>query len=244
MKTNDVAKLTGITVRTLQYYDKIGLLKPTKNTENGYRIYQESDLETLQQILFFRELDFPLSEIKEIMSNPEYDKADALKHQKELLLKKRNRLDELIDLVECTIKGERTMEFNAFDTSEIDESKEKYAQEVKERWGQTNAYAQYNQKSKKYNKEDWNSIQAEANEIMKGFAKLREEDPSSKKAQAQVKLWQDHITQRYYTCTKQILGGLGMMYVQDERFRNNINQHGEGTAEFMSKAIEAYCQEE
>ncbi|MEF9922154.1 MAG: MerR family transcriptional regulator, partial [Anaerovoracaceae bacterium] len=105
MKINEVAKLTGVTVRTLHYYDEIGLLKPSKVTDAGYRIYDEKAMETLQQILFFRELEFPLNEIKGIMSNPNYNREDTLLKHRELLTQKRNRLDKLISLLEKNIKG-------------------------------------------------------------------------------------------------------------------------------------------
>ena len=104
MRISEVAKLTGITVRTLHYYDEIGLLKPSEITEAGYRLYSREDLEILQQILFFRELDFPLSQIKEIMNNPNYDKEEALKKQKELLIQQRQRIEGLIKLIEKRIE--------------------------------------------------------------------------------------------------------------------------------------------
>ena len=115
MRISEVAKLTGITVRTLHYYDEIGLLKPSEITEAGYRLYSREDLEILQQILFFRELDFPLSQIKEIMNNPNYDKEEALKKQKELLIQQRQRIEGLIKLIEkriaeCSIKLHETKE--------------------------------------------------------------------------------------------------------------------------------------
>lgn len=126
MKISDVAKLTGVTVRTLHYYDKIGLLKPGDVTEAGYRIYNESDLAVLQQILFFRELDFSLEDIRKIMQNPAYDKENALQKQKELLLQKRNRLDGLLSLVDKILKGKQDMSFEQFDTTKIDETKKKF----------------------------------------------------------------------------------------------------------------------
>ena len=134
MKINEVAKLTGVTVRTLHYYDEIGLLKPSEVTEAGYRLYDSTALETLQQILFFRELDFSLNDIKEIMTNPNYDKANALTKHRELLLQKRNRIDDLIVLVDSTLKGESDMSFKQFDMTEFEAMKEKYSAEVKERW--------------------------------------------------------------------------------------------------------------
>ena len=109
MKVSDVAKLTGVTVRTLHYYDEIGLLPPSEVTSSGYRVYNDADLEVLQQILFFRELDFSLEEIRGIMQNPAYEKETALQNQKALLVQKRDRLDRLIALVDNTLKGERDM---------------------------------------------------------------------------------------------------------------------------------------
>ena len=147
MKISDVAKLTGVTVRTLHYYDEIGLLKPSEVTQAGYRVYNDTDLEVLQQILFFRELDFSLEDIRKIMQNPAYEKESALRKQKELLLQKRSRLDSLISLVDKTLKGEQDMSFRQFDTTEFEETKKKYAEEAKERWGDTAAYAEYEKKA-------------------------------------------------------------------------------------------------
>lgn len=241
MKINDVAKLTGITVRTLHYYDEIGLLKPSKITDAGYRIYDEKNLETLQQILLFREMNFPLSEIKEIISNPKFDRIDALEKHKNLLIKKRQRLDNLINLVNNTIKGENDMSFKEFDMTEIEATKKKYVKEVKERYGKTDAYKEYEVKTKNYDKDKWNGINSEANEIFKAFADNKGKAPESEEVQELVKRWQNHITKNYYNCTKEILASLGIMYVNDERFKENIDKSGEGTAEFMSKAIEVYC---
>ena len=123
MKVSDVAKLTGVTVRTLHYYDEIGLLPPSEVTSSGYRVYNDADLEVLQQILFFRELDFSLEEIREIMHNPAYKKETALQNQKALPVQKRDRLDRLIALVDKTLKGERDMSFKQFDTTKIEEAK-------------------------------------------------------------------------------------------------------------------------
>lgn len=240
MKINEVAKLTGVTVRALHYYDKIGLLKPEEITEAGYRIYSENDLETLQQILFFRELDFSLNEIKEMIQNPLYDKTEALEKQKELLMQKRARLDELITLVEGTLKGEREMSFKEFDMTEIEENKKKYAEEVKERWGTTKAYAEYENKA--FSDEEYQQKMLGMNVLLKEFAKKRHLAPESGEVQELVEKWKDYITENFYYCTKEILSGLGIMYAADERFAKNIDKNGEGTAEFMSKAIAVFCQ--
>lgn len=132
-KVSEVSKLAGISVRTLHYYDEIGLLVP-KTMENGYRLYDHECLDTLQQILFFRELGFSLKEIKSILDNPDFDRDDALQKHKHLLELKRNRLDELIYLVDKSLKGERNMSFKEFDMTEIEEYKTKYEKETQERW--------------------------------------------------------------------------------------------------------------
>lgn len=147
LSVGETSKLTGISVRTLHYYDEINLLKPSEVTEPGYRYYDDNALEKLQQILFYRELDFPLKDIKEILSKPDYNSIQALKNHKELLLLKRKRLDKLIKLVENIIKGESNMEFNEFDMTEIEKAKEKYAKEVKEKWGDTEAYKENSEKT-------------------------------------------------------------------------------------------------
>lgn len=241
MKISEVAKLSGVTVRTLHYYDEIGLLKPSKTTEAGYRMYSIEDLEKLQQILFFRELDFPLNEIKEIMINPKYDKIEALNKHKELLIEKRKRIDGLVTLIDKTIKGDNNMSFKEFDNSKIEENKRKYAEEVKKRWGNTDAYKEYEKKTGSYDKNSWNTINEEMAEILKEFADNRDKDVNSDIVQSLVEKWRGYITLNFYNCTKEILSCLGLMYTGDERFKENIDKYGEGTAEFMAKAIEIYC---
>lgn len=241
MKINEVAKLTGITVRTLHYYDEIGLLPPTDINEAGYRIYDETVLATLQQILFFKELDFPLNEIKQIITNPTFNKVEALKKHKELLLKKRDRVDKLINLVDNTIKGEDTMSFKEFDMTELEATKKKYAAEVKERWGDTAAYAESEKKTNHYDKDQWKEIGGEGSELFKAFAMHMNQAPDSHEVQTLVKQWQDYITDKFYHCTNEILEGLGLMYTGDERFKANIDRYADGLAEFISQAIAIYC---
>ena len=241
MKISDVAKLTGVTVRTLHYYDEIGLLKPSEVTEAGYRVYNDTDLEVLQQILFFRELDFSLEDIRKIMQNPAYEKESALRKQKELLMQKRSRLDSLISLVDKTLKGEQDMSFRQFDTTEIEETRKKYAAEAKQRWGKNTAYAEYEKKASGYDDAQWKMLDSEGVAILSEFGQNRHLDPMSREAQALVKKWQAYITANYYNCTTPILSCLGQMYVGDERFTQNIDKFGAGTAAFMAAAIEMYC---
>lgn len=243
MKIKEVAELSGVTVRTLHYYDEIGLLKPIEVTKAGYRLYDDTALEMLQQILFFRELDFSLNQILEITSNPNYDKTEALAKHKELLLQKRNRLDNLIGLVDTNLKGENDMSFKQFDTSAIENSKKKYAAEVRERWGATGAFAESEKKTSAYSSAEWQKVSAESDTILREFAENRTIAPNCAVAHALVWKWQEHITNSFYTCTKEILSGLGQMYIADARFAENIDKHAEGTAAFMSAAIAAYCGE-
>lgn len=241
MKINEVAKLTGVTVRTLHYYDEIGLLSPSEITEVGYRLYDNTALETLQQILFFRELEFSLSDIKEIMTNPNYNKDEALRKHRELLIKKRSRLDNLISLLDNTLKGDNTMSFQEFDITEIEKAKREYANEVKERWGHTDAYAESEEKTAGYDDAQWKLLIGEGAVILKEFGECRGLLPGSIEAQALVEKWQSYITTSFYNCTKEILSCLGMMYIGDERFTENIDKNGKGTAEFMANAIAIYC---
>jgi len=147
-----VSDLTGISVRTLHYYDEIGLLKPSKFTDSGYRLYDDEALQTLQQILFFKELDLPLKEIKEIMDNPNFDKSQALESHKRLLILKRNRLNNLIELINKTLKGESTMNFKEFDMSEyfnvLEEFKTEHEDKVIEIYGSVDKYNEYIEKFK------------------------------------------------------------------------------------------------
>lgn len=241
LKINEVAKLTGVTVRTLHYYDEIGLLKPSKVSEASYRLYDDDAIELLQQILFFKELDFPLNEIKEIVKSASFDRTEALKKHKELLIKKRKRIDRLIKLVDKTIEGECNMSFKEFDNIDFENAKKKYAKEVKERWGKTDAYVESETKTKNYGKEQWQQVNEEGGDILKAFAENREKGADSKEVQALVKEWQDYITKRFYKCTNEILKCLGLMYLEDERFKENIDSYGKGTAEFISQAIAIYC---
>ena len=239
MTVNEVSKLTGVSIRTLQYYDKIGLLHPAKYTEAGYRLYDEAALETLQQILLFRELEFPLKDIKEIISSPDFDRSKALEQQIELLTLKKEHIENLIDLAKgIKLLGVRKMNFDAFDTSKINE----YAAQAKASWGKTSAYKEFEEKTKGRTKEEDQRVYQGMIDIFGEFGQIRNTDPASGEAQALVKKLQDYITEHMYTCTKEILSGLGKMYVGGGDFTTNIDRFGgEGTAVFASKAIEIYC---
>lgn len=237
MQIKEFADYTGVSVRTLHYYDEIGLLKPASVDQNtGYRFYDEQSILRMQEILFYRELDFSLKSISEILSSPNYDKKQALKEQKRLLLLKKERLERLICAIDGAVEGENVMK--SFDNTDF----EKYKSEAQEKWGKTDAYQEYGQKTRNYSKDQWQSATDGLNLIFTEFALCMKngQGPDSSETQELVKKLQDYITATYYTCTKEILTGLGQMYVMDERFRNNIDGNGDGTAEFVSKAIEVY----
>lgn len=232
MKTvKEISNLTGISVRTLHYYDEINLLKPTKTTDAGYRLYDDTALERLHRILLFRELQFTLKEIKIILDSPDFDAGSALKEQIKMLEMRRNRLDEIINSArELLIKGNENMDFSVFDKTEIED----YANETKQKWGHTDAYKEYEQRH--------SDFAENTDEFMRMFAeigKLKYLAPDSKKVQALIRKLQNFITENYYTCTDEMLKQLGQMYIADERFKKNIDKAGGcATAEFVAKAIQ------
>lgn len=235
----EVSKITGVSVRTLHHYDAIGLLKPTKVTEAGYRMYDDTALSRLQNILLFRELQFPLKEIKVILDNPNFDPSEAIAQQIGLLELQYKHIGELIAFAhEIKNKGVTTMNFDVFNNNEI----EKYKAEVKAKWGNTKAYQEYEQKYIAQNEDSYSKI---ANELMTMFSELgglKHLTPNSDEVQKKISALQKFITDNYYVCTNEILSGLGEMYICDERFKKNIDRAGgDGTAEFVSEAIAVYC---
>ena len=239
MTVNEVSKLTGVSLRTLQYYDTIGLLKPAEYTESGYRLYDDTALERLQQILLFKELEFPLKEIKEIIDAPNFDRNKALEQQIELLTMKKEHLENLINFARG-IKwlGVKQMDFTVFDTKKIDE----YSKRAKEQWGKTPEYKEFEEKSKDWTDEYQQGMLKDFMQIFVEFGEMKSMDPADEKVQLQVKKLQDYITEHFYNCTKEILSCLGKMYSGGGEFTENIDKAGgEGTAEFSAKAIEIYC---
>ncbi|MBO4911325.1 MAG: MerR family transcriptional regulator [Butyrivibrio sp.] len=241
MKTvNEVSKLTGVSIRTLQYYDKIGLLIPTEYTEAGYRLYDDAALEKLHQILLFKELEFPLKDIKEIVNRADFDKTKALEQQIEILELKKEHIENLLNMCKyLKARGVRNLNWTVFDSSKLDE----YSKKAKSEWGETPAYKEYEEKSKNRTKEDERNIMDGLTKIFEEFGAMKDTDPTSKEAQEQVKKLQSYITEHMYTCTNEILLGLGKMYAGGGEFTENIDElGGSGTAEFSYKAIKAYCE--
>ncbi|WP_349727708.1 MerR family transcriptional regulator [Peribacillus frigoritolerans] len=234
MKVKELADLVGISVRTLHYYDEIGLLSPEEITESGYRLYSNDNLEMLQQILFFRELGMPLKEIKQMISSSSFDKQDALmKHQK-MLLEKRSQLDKLIKTVEKSIKhmkGEIQMtnkeKFEGFDFSQ-----NPYEEEARKLWGDK-AVDESKAKVAGMSKD----AQKIVSEIYIKLASIRNDSPKSEEVQEAIKEWYDCLSNNFGTYSLDAFKGLGQMYVNDQRFTKNIDKYGDGLAKFMCDAM-------
>ena len=238
MKTvKEVSRLTGVSVRTLHHYDAIGLLKPTAVTEAGYRLYDEQTLGKLQTILLFRELEFPLKEIKEMLTAEHFDPMAALEDQIRLLELRREKLDRLIEHARhIQNTGVMNMDFKAYDSKKLDA----YAQEAKKRWGHTDAWRESQERGKNADQElrDADGLM----DIFRRLGQFRQGDPAAPEAQELIAQLQQYICDHYYNCTNQILYGLGQMYAAGNEMNENIDRAGgAGTGDFARRAIEIYC---
>lgn len=246
---NNLSKIAGVSTRTLRYYDEIGLLKPCRITSSKYRIYGEEEIDTLQQIMFFRELGVSLEEIKILITDSSFDKSGALENHLEELIQKRVQLDTLIKNVSKTIKtikGEATMttkeKFEGFKEKAIKENEEKYGKEVKEKYGESTVEAS-NKKFKNMTKEDHDKVQALSMEINETLKMAFEKgDVASELAKKTVELHKQWLgfywPQGLYSPESHI--GLGKMYVEDERFKKYYDDIVFGSAEFLRDAIIEY----
>lgn len=222
---SQVARMSGVTVRTLHHYDEIGLLRPSQRSAAGYRLYDSDDIARLQEILFFRELGVPLDEIKPVLEDPDHDRGEVLRRQRDALLEQAIRLEALLDAVQAAIDAHdegRTMTdeemlevFGDFDPKALEE-------EARQRWGQANpeAFAQASRRTRRYRKEDWVRIKAEHQATAEALAALHAEGvaPDSAEAMALAEEHRQHITRWYYDCSYEIHRGLGELYVADPRF--------------------------
>nr|WP_263313337.1 MerR family transcriptional regulator [Mammaliicoccus sp. Marseille-Q6498] len=242
MTVKEVADLVGISVRTLHHYNDINLLNPTTISESGYRLYSEDNLDRLQQILFFKELDFPLKKIKKILDDPSFNQQEALDMHKIMLLNRRNRIDKMIQTIDQTsqhMKGEIQMtkeeKFIGFDFNN-----KEYEEEAREKWGDE-TIDKANKHINNWSEEEKASKEEEMNQIFRNFAEYRDQSPESEVAQSIVQKWYDYLNSNInYNYSLEIFQGLADMYVADERFTKNIDKFGNGTAQFMSKAIKVY----
>ena len=241
MTVHEVSRLTGVSIRTLQYYDRIGLLPPDGYTQAGYRLYDEQALERLQQILLFRELEFSLKEIREILDSPCFDRDRALEQQIALLTLKKEHLENLIDLARgIKTKGESEMDFAAFDTRKIEE----YAVRAKASWGSTPEFREFEQKSEGRTAEDSLELGKKMMGLFARLGTLKAEDPASQGVQLLIGELQNFISEHFYTCSDKVLSGLGEMYAGGGEMTENIDRAGgKGTAAFVREAIRIYCRE-
>jgi len=239
MTIHEVSKLAGVSIRTLQYYDKIDLLHPSGHSDAGYRLYDDTDLERLQHILLFREMEFPLKDIKAILNSPDFDREKALEQQIELLKLKKEHIDNLMNFaLGIKLLGVKNMDFKAFDRSKLDE----YSKQAKELYSNTPEYNEMEEKQNNRSADDDKLLADRFMLLFKEAGGLKECGAASSEAQDLVKRIQNFITENLYTCSNKILRGLGKIYSGGGEITKNIDEYGgEGTAEFVARAIEIYC---
>ncbi|GHJ18197.1 MULTISPECIES: MerR family transcriptional regulator [unclassified Micromonospora] len=239
-----VARAARVTVRTLHHYDEIGLLRPSGRTPAGYRRYEDRDLDRLQLIRYYRELGFPLDEIAAILDDPDADPAAHLRRQHELLSGRIGKLQEMVAAIERAMEArkleirltpeERFEVFGDFDPDE-------HAEEVEQRWGDTEAYRQSQQRASRYSKEDWLRNKAVNEDWGRRFAALMDSGASADGPEAMA-LAEEHrqlITEWWYDCSYEIHTGLADMYVADPRFTAYFETIRPGMAAYLNEAIHA-----
>jgi DNA-binding transcriptional MerR regulator len=237
-----LADLAGISVRALHYYDELGLLKPKSRSVSGYRFYDEECAARLQQIMFFRELGFGLDEIKKIMSRKDFDMLEALESHRTLILKKAERLSELLATVDKTIKklkGEAKMSYKEFYRGFSEEKIERYRREVRERWG-NKAVEESDARMLKMGKEKFNALQAEGDAIFQGICDNMAKGFDSREVQEQVARWRQWL-EHFYTYSDEAVQGLGQFYSQHPEFAEHFRKFHPDFPEFLTRAIEHYC---
>jgi MerR family transcriptional regulator, thiopeptide resistance regulator len=238
----EVARIAHVSVRALHHYEEVGLLAPSGRTGSGYRLYALDDLEQLQQVLFYKQLGFSLEDIRELMSDPAFDRREALLVQRDLIAEQALRLEALLHLIDKTIgsleggirmtKEEMFEVFGGFDPSE-------YEDEVTERWGDSDAYKESARRAARYTKADWQRFKAESEEINAAIIALMDEgvpanDPRAmdavERARLQIDTW-------FYPCSREMHAGLGRMYVADPRFTATYEKIRPGMAQYVCDAI-------
>ena len=239
MRINEVVKITGVSARTLQYYDEIGLLIPQK-LDNGYRDYTEENLEKLQKILFYRFLKFKLNDIKELLEG-DFDNLKILEQQRELILREKEKFEVILHNIEKTIsnyKGEQTMtieeKFNGFKKEDLN----KYENQAVEKYGKDTI-----EESKKRQSGREEIVTEEFNEVFRSMAKFKDEnvDVAEKEVQSKVEDLYNNMNKYAFDCSIEVFSYIGKGYSQNPEFKSNIDKFGEGVAEYTSKAIEVYC---
>ncbi|WP_267244172.1 MerR family transcriptional regulator [Streptomyces sp. PR69] len=239
-----VAAFAGVTVRTLHHYDEIGLLCPSERSHAGHRRYDDADLDRLQQILFYRELGFPLDEVAALLDDPDADPQEHLRRQHTLLTGRIAKLREMAAAVELAMEA-RKMGINLTPEEKFevfgDFDPDAYEEEVQQRWGGTEEYRESQRRAARYTKEDWQRIQAEAEEVTRRFVALMEagEPAESEAAMDAAEGHREWISRNHYECSHEMHRCLGDMYVDDVRFTENIDKARPGLAVYERAAIRA-----
>lgn len=238
-----VARLAGITVRTLHHYDEVGLFRPERRSAAGYRRYSERDLVRLQEILFYRELGLSIAAIGEIIDDPGHRRAQSLRNQRELLVTERARIDALIRAVDTAIAADRNgVRMKAEDMFEVfgDFNPADYAAEVEARWGGPEV-DESRRRTSSYRKDDWQAIKIEADGILAAFAVAKRSgaSPAEPAATEIAERHRLHIDQWFYPCSTEMHSNLGAMYVSDRRFAEYWDEPEPGLAQYVYEAIQA-----
>ena len=239
-----VADLSGVTIRTLHHYDEIGLLSPSGRSAAGYRLYEDSDLERLRRILFYRELGFDLTEISAIIDDPRTDALGHLRRQRGLLAERIGRLSAMVEAIDYEMEA-RTMDIRLTPEERFEVfgefRPEDHAEEAERRWGETDSYKESNRRVSAYKKEDWQRLKAEEEEIRNRLAAAFESGlaPDSEEATTAAEAHRQHISRWFYECSHEMHRGLTDMYVSDERFRSNYDATSPGLAAFIREAAHA-----
>lgn len=237
-----LSELAGVTIRTLHYYDEIDLLKPSQVGENGYRYYEDADLYRLQQILFYREMDIGLLQIREIIDNPAFDQMEALQTHRRVLQDKINRLLRLIRTVDSTIMhlvGEVDMSKKQLFAGFDEEKQKQYEKEAIEQYGE-DSVKESNRRWKNYTKQDKERILAEGNAVYNDLAEAMPQGPESPAVQAILVRWHQHI-RYFYEPTIEVLRGLGQLYSEQPEFVATFEKFHPDLPAFLPQAINHYC---
>jgi len=243
----ELSLLAGVSTRTLRYYDEVGILKPARIESSGYRIYGSKEVDRLQQILFYREVDMSIDQIKSILSSPSYEETEALREHRRALLLKRERLDKLIENLDKTIMYKEGMldmndkeKFEGFKKKLIEDNEKKYGKEVRERYGEEAAKIS-NDQFKNMTKDQYEELGKLNNLIFESLKRaLETKDPSGEPARKTADLHKQWITFCWGHYDKEAHAALAQMYLDDERFKAYYDQAGSGPAEFLRDAILVY----
>ena len=237
-----VARLAGITIRTLHHYHEIGLLVPSGHSSAGYRRYSEADLDRLQRVLFYRELGFPLEEIVTLLDDPTIDAEEHLRRQHDLLNRRIERLRDMVTAVERAMEAHQVgISLTPEERFEVfgENDPAQYADETKERWGDTDAYKESMRRTSRYTKEDWLKIKAETADLHQRMAAAFTGGAAAD-SEAAMDLAEEHrqqISRWFYDCGYEIHRGLAELYLADQRFARNYDDMMPGLAQFVHDAI-------